>query len=147
MRGAPRDYVRDLYNYLHVSSCARGIVVEKLLEYLMYKKLHKDTANPKDIPDFQERIIPEIGLELSVINLLTVFCNADEPADCWLPTSSIRSAHLRFGLCCIRMFVTSRPAVIHLLPSLPMPTSKFKPSGFRPAYIREYSPFWFWSLQ
>jgi hypothetical protein len=32
----------------------------------MYKKLHENSANAKDIPDFQERIIPEIGLELYV---------------------------------------------------------------------------------
>ncbi|KAL5504912.1 ELC1 [Sanghuangporus vaninii] len=48
----------------HVSE--RGIIVEKLLEYLMYKKLYDNSQNPKDVPDFQERIIPEIALELLV---------------------------------------------------------------------------------
>ncbi|OCB89480.1 POZ domain-containing protein [Sanghuangporus baumii] len=48
----------------HVSE--RGIIVEKLLEYLVYKKLYDNSQNPKDVPDFQERIIPEIALELLV---------------------------------------------------------------------------------
>ncbi|KAH8109428.1 POZ domain-containing protein [Phellopilus nigrolimitatus] len=42
----------------------RGIVVEKMLEYLMYKKLYETAGPREDIPDFQERIIPEIALEL-----------------------------------------------------------------------------------
>ncbi|KAI5118299.1 hypothetical protein M0805_003818 [Coniferiporia weirii] len=55
------DFTESLSSTCKIND--RGIVVEKILEYLMYKKLY-EKANPKDIPDFQERIIPEIALEL-----------------------------------------------------------------------------------
>jgi len=42
----------------------RAVVVEKLLEYLTYKNLYMNASQREDIPDFQERIIPEIALEL-----------------------------------------------------------------------------------
>ncbi|EJD08481.1 POZ domain-containing protein [Fomitiporia mediterranea MF3/22] len=57
-------FEESLSGIVHVSE--RGIIVEKLLEYLMYKKLYENSQNPKDVPDFQERIIPEIALELLV---------------------------------------------------------------------------------
>ncbi|KAH9914428.1 POZ domain-containing protein [Fomitopsis serialis] len=41
----------------------RGIIVEKLCEYLSYKTLYQDSP-PKEIPDFQERLQPEIALDL-----------------------------------------------------------------------------------
>ncbi|KAH9830184.1 BTB/POZ protein [Rhodofomes roseus] len=41
----------------------RGIIVEKLCEYLSYKNLYKDSP-PKEIPDFLERLQPEIALDL-----------------------------------------------------------------------------------
>ncbi|KAI0916650.1 hypothetical protein AcV5_003078 [Taiwanofungus camphoratus] len=41
----------------------RGAVVERLCEYLTYKALYAD-APPKEIPDFTERLMPEIALEL-----------------------------------------------------------------------------------
>ncbi|OSX62385.1 hypothetical protein POSPLADRAFT_1143092, partial [Postia placenta MAD-698-R-SB12] len=48
------------------NTCAineRGIVVEKLCEYLAYKSLYEN-APQKEIPDFTERLMPEIVLEL-----------------------------------------------------------------------------------
>ncbi|CAL1710686.1 unnamed protein product [Somion occarium] len=42
----------------------RGIVVEKLLEYLAYKSTFESAPKKEDIPDFMERIAPEIALEL-----------------------------------------------------------------------------------
>lgn len=42
-----------------------GAVVEKLLEYLAHKFVFdKYEGKPADIPDFGERIAPEIALEL-----------------------------------------------------------------------------------
>jgi len=42
---------------------ARGAVVDKLVEYLAHKSIYeKKTAT--DVPDFTERIAPEIALEL-----------------------------------------------------------------------------------
>ncbi|KAK7689528.1 hypothetical protein QCA50_007320 [Cerrena zonata] len=42
----------------------RGAVLEKLLEYLSFKFLYENASLNEDIPDFQERIAPEIALEL-----------------------------------------------------------------------------------
>lgn len=42
-----------------------GIIVEKLCEYLSYKDLYQNSP-PKEIPDFQERLQPEIALDLYV---------------------------------------------------------------------------------
>jgi len=42
----------------------RAVVVEKVLEYLTYKKLYESTGPREDIPDFKERIVPEVALEL-----------------------------------------------------------------------------------
>ncbi|KAI0794859.1 POZ domain-containing protein [Abortiporus biennis] len=40
----------------------RGAVVEKLCEYLAYKSLYE--GSKEEIPDFTERIPPEVALEL-----------------------------------------------------------------------------------
>ncbi len=42
----------------------RGAVVEKLCEYLAYKSLYGQASAKEEIPDFGERIAPEIALEL-----------------------------------------------------------------------------------
>ncbi|KLO17902.1 POZ domain-containing protein [Schizopora paradoxa] len=42
----------------------RGAVVEKLAEFMIYKKMYGHASPPEVIPDFQERIYPEIALEL-----------------------------------------------------------------------------------
>ncbi|PCH41925.1 transcriptional elongation regulator [Wolfiporia cocos MD-104 SS10] len=42
----------------------RAIVVEKLCEYLFYKALYESVPQKEPIPDFQERIPPEVALEL-----------------------------------------------------------------------------------
>ncbi|EJF61552.1 POZ domain-containing protein [Dichomitus squalens] len=44
----------------------RGIIVEKLSEYLIYKSTYEGAKKNEDIPDFQERVQPEISLELLV---------------------------------------------------------------------------------
>ncbi|PIL27183.1 hypothetical protein GSI_10325 [Ganoderma sinense ZZ0214-1] len=44
----------------------RGIIVEKLSEYLIYKFTYENAKKNEDIPDFQERVNPEISLELLV---------------------------------------------------------------------------------
>ena len=41
-----------------------GIIVEKLSEYLIYKSTYEKAKKNEDIPDFQERVTPEISLEL-----------------------------------------------------------------------------------
>ncbi|KAI0084643.1 BTB/POZ protein [Irpex rosettiformis] len=42
----------------------RAIVVEKLCEYMQYKSTYENVPPKEDIPDFAERIPPEIVLEL-----------------------------------------------------------------------------------
>jgi len=42
----------------------RGAVVEKVVEYMIYKKMYGHASPPEVVPDFQERIYPEIALEL-----------------------------------------------------------------------------------
>ena len=41
-------------------------VVEKVLEYLAFKKQYENAGPRDEIPDFQERIPPEVALELYV---------------------------------------------------------------------------------
>ena len=41
----------------------RGAVVDKLVEYLAHKSIY-EKKGATDIPDFTERIAPEIALEL-----------------------------------------------------------------------------------
>ncbi|EIM79677.1 uncharacterized protein STEHIDRAFT_69109, partial [Stereum hirsutum FP-91666 SS1] len=43
---------------------ARAPVAEKLVEYLSYKTTYESAGPKEDIPDFFERIMPEIALEL-----------------------------------------------------------------------------------
>ncbi|KAI0788980.1 BTB/POZ protein [Irpex lacteus] len=42
----------------------RAIVTEKLCEYMQYKSTYENVPPKEDIPDFSERIPPEIVLEL-----------------------------------------------------------------------------------
>lgn len=44
----------------------RGIVVEKLCEYLQYKHTYENAPVKEDVPEFTERIPPEVALELCV---------------------------------------------------------------------------------
>ncbi|KAI0746375.1 POZ domain-containing protein [Daedaleopsis nitida] len=44
----------------------RAVIVEKLSEYLTYKSLYESAKKNEEIPDFQERVYPEISLELLV---------------------------------------------------------------------------------
>jgi transcription elongation factor B subunit 1 len=39
-------------------------VVETLLEYLTYKSIWEKSSGKEEIPDFMERIAPEVALEL-----------------------------------------------------------------------------------
>ena len=45
-------------------SSARPIVTEKVLEYLAYKTTYENAGPKEDIPDFYERVMPELALEL-----------------------------------------------------------------------------------
>ncbi|TFK50536.1 POZ domain-containing protein [Heliocybe sulcata] len=42
----------------------RAAVVEKLCEYMAYKAQYENTPPKEEIPDFTERIPPELALEL-----------------------------------------------------------------------------------
>jgi len=42
----------------------RAAVTEKFVEYLAYKATYENVNPNEEIPDFQERIAPEIALEL-----------------------------------------------------------------------------------
>ncbi|EOR03676.1 Elongin-C [Wallemia ichthyophaga EXF-994] len=44
----------------------RGVVLEKVCEYLLFKQRYESVDNKETVPDFQERIPPEIALELLV---------------------------------------------------------------------------------
>lgn len=44
----------------------RAIIVEKVMEYLSHKHLYGKAGPREEIPDFQDRIVPEIALELYV---------------------------------------------------------------------------------
>ncbi|CCA68351.1 hypothetical protein PIIN_02217 [Serendipita indica DSM 11827] len=48
----------------HVDSRAVAIIVEKVMEYLSHKHLYGKADAREEIPDFQERIPPDIALEL-----------------------------------------------------------------------------------
>ncbi|TIA96457.1 hypothetical protein E3P94_03328 [Wallemia ichthyophaga] len=43
-----------------------GVVLEKVCEYLLFKQRYESVDNKETVPDFQERIPPEIALELLV---------------------------------------------------------------------------------
>lgn len=45
---------------------ASAVVTEKLVEYLSYKATYEHAPPKEDIPDFYERIMPEVALELCV---------------------------------------------------------------------------------
>lgn len=47
-----------------LSPHSRAVIVEKLCEYLSYKSLYESAKKNEEIPDFQERVYPEISLEL-----------------------------------------------------------------------------------
>jgi transcription elongation factor B subunit 1 len=50
----------------------RGIIVEKLVEYMGFKAHYESVGSKEEIPvnDFMDRIPPEIVLELSVLLIL-----------------------------------------------------------------------------
>lgn len=43
---------------------SRPIVTEKVLEYLAYKTTYENAGPKEEIPDFYERVMPELALEL-----------------------------------------------------------------------------------
>lgn len=47
-----------------MAALCRGAVLETALEYLAYKKIYSNVGPREEIPDFQERIAPEVALEL-----------------------------------------------------------------------------------
>ncbi|GJJ12967.1 hypothetical protein Clacol_007214 [Clathrus columnatus] len=42
----------------------RAAVTEKVMEYLVFKAQYDKATSKEEIPDFQERIVPELALEL-----------------------------------------------------------------------------------
>lgn len=56
---------------------SRAIIVEKVMEYLAHKHLYAKVGPREEIPDFQERIPPDIALELYVV--LCYCACPDEP--------------------------------------------------------------------
>lgn len=44
----------------------RAAVTEKFVEFLAYKTTYENAQSNEEIPDFSERIAPEIALELCV---------------------------------------------------------------------------------
>ncbi|KAH9916750.1 POZ domain-containing protein, partial [Epithele typhae] len=64
MLNAESSFSEALSNVCPVDE--RAIIVEKLSEYLTYKALYEGAKKNEEIPDFQERVYPEISLELLV---------------------------------------------------------------------------------
>ncbi|KAI0780367.1 POZ domain-containing protein [Trametes elegans] len=61
---AESSFSEALSNTSHANE--RAVIVEKLCEYLSYKSLYESAKRNEEIPDFQERVYPEISLELLV---------------------------------------------------------------------------------
>ncbi|EIW56079.1 POZ domain-containing protein [Trametes versicolor FP-101664 SS1] len=61
---AESHFSEALSNTAHTNE--RAVIVEKLCEYLSYKSLYESAKKNEEIPDFQERVYPEISLELLV---------------------------------------------------------------------------------
>ncbi|KAI0828562.1 POZ domain-containing protein [Trametes gibbosa] len=61
---AESSFSEALSNTSHTNE--RAIIVEKLCEYLSYKSFYQSAKKNEEIPDFQERVYPEISLELIV---------------------------------------------------------------------------------
>ncbi|KAL1939315.1 hypothetical protein VTO73DRAFT_10118 [Trametes versicolor] len=59
---AESSFSEALSNTAHTNE--RAVIVEKLCEYLSYKSLYESAKKNEEIPDFQERVYPEISLEL-----------------------------------------------------------------------------------
>ncbi|KIJ49149.1 hypothetical protein M422DRAFT_225771 [Sphaerobolus stellatus SS14] len=53
-----------------VSLELRPVVAEKILEYLVFKAQYEKASAREDIPDFGERIVPELALETCVSSFL-----------------------------------------------------------------------------
>lgn len=47
-----------------IHATTRGAVVDKLIEYLAHKSIYEKKKGTTDVPDFTERVAPEIALEL-----------------------------------------------------------------------------------
>jgi len=63
-----KDMLGAGFSEAHSKTCdlkeTRAPVVEKLIEYLAYKKQYENAGPREEIPEFTERIPPEIALEL-----------------------------------------------------------------------------------
>jgi hypothetical protein len=57
--------------FLKSPNDSRGIITEKLVEYMCFKTHYESAASKEDIPasEFMERVPPEIVLELFVFSL------------------------------------------------------------------------------
>ncbi|EKM48322.1 uncharacterized protein PHACADRAFT_167536 [Phanerochaete carnosa HHB-10118-sp] len=69
MSGTLRNMLNNDFAEAASNTCPineRGIIVEKLCEYLQYKHTYENALPRQDGPDFTERIPPEIALELLV---------------------------------------------------------------------------------
>ncbi|KIP05739.1 hypothetical protein PHLGIDRAFT_107850 [Phlebiopsis gigantea 11061_1 CR5-6] len=67
--GTLRDMLDAGFAEASANTCRaeeRGVVVEKLCEYLQYKWTYERASPKEDIPDFSERIPPEVALELVI---------------------------------------------------------------------------------
>ncbi|KAF8316115.1 POZ domain-containing protein [Clavulina sp. PMI_390] len=56
------NFAEALSNTCHIP--ARDVVAQKVVEYLCHKSQFQNAKSNEEVPDFQERIPPEIALEL-----------------------------------------------------------------------------------
>ena len=53
-------------DFLKFFSHLRAAVTEKFVEYLAFKATYEKAPPNEELPDFTERVVPEIALELCV---------------------------------------------------------------------------------
>lgn len=86
MRGALRLLLDERNQPKRVFHGIRGIVTEKLVEYMCFKAHYQNVGPKEDVPvqEMQERIPPEIVLEVWVVLFGFNELGSLDATDCWL---------------------------------------------------------------
>ncbi|CCM01258.1 uncharacterized protein FIBRA_03307 [Fibroporia radiculosa] len=111
MLNADNKFLEALSNTCVINE--RGVIVEKLCEYLSYKALYENTP-AKEVPDFTERLQPEIALEMCAfpLSFFSLAHNGQEShAD-----SPQRKGPVRRGLFARKLRGASDPVALNSLP-------------------------------
>ena len=86
-----------------------GAVVEKLCEYMKFRSCYENAGPKEDIPvqDFMDRIPPEVALELSVLNFISVSQHT-----CSRSPRQVVSADYLEGVSCLIQLKKKRQSLI-----------------------------------